>query len=481
MDTYEAHNEAEQPENSPETQSGMECSGGENEKRNRSPFADSPYMMNPEILHDTQEPAGDRPKKKKKGASGRWKGAAAAALAAVLVAGSCGATAAVLNRRWEARMDQMSLGLNEKIQVLQEEVKKGSVSGNPVSSAQDGTVTGAMTPSQVYERCKRSVVAIRNRSSNSTSGSSGSGFILTENGYVVSNHHVVDGGGSLTVTTYDGTEYTAALIGSDETNDVALLKIEAEGLPAVSLGSSDALSVGDQVVAIGNPLGELTSTQTVGYISGKDRSVSTDGTVINMLQTDAAINPGNSGGPLFNMYGQVVGITTAKYSGTTSSGASIEGIGFAIPMDDVTDILDDLKEYGYVTGAYLGVRVRDMNADAAQMYNLPTGAYVETVESGSCAQKGGVRPQDIIIGLGGHEVENINDLTRVLRKFEAGDTVTVTVLRAGQTVSLTLTLDEKPHTAAQPESTQPTQPSLPNEGSFEDWYNYFAPFFGGKN
>lgn len=248
---------------------------------------------------------------------------------------------------------------------------------------------------------------------------------------------MVEGAGRLTVTAYDGTVYEASLIGGDDGNDIALLKIEAEGLPAVTLGSSDALNIGDQVVAIGNPLGVLASTQTVGYISGKDRSVSTDGTVINMLQTDAAINPGNSGGPLFNMYGQVVGITTAKYSGTTSSGASIEGIGFAIPIDDVVNKLDDLKNYGYVTGAYLGVTVRETNP--------AMGAYVSSVVKDGAADRGGMQPGDMIVDIGGYSVDGIATMTRALGKFKAGDTVKITVIRRLEALTLEITLDERPH------------------------------------
>ena len=186
---------------------------------------------------------------------------------------------------------------------------------------------------------------------NGISVSTGSGFIVTKDGYVVTNQHVVDGKGSITVITTDGTEYPAVLVGADEANDVALLKVDALNLRPVTLGSSAELIVGDQVAAIGNPLGTLTSTLTVGYVSAKERDVTTDGFAINMLQTDAAINSGNSGGPLFNMRGEVVGITTAKYSGTSASGASIEGVGFAIPIDDVMDILPDLANYGYVNSS----------------------------------------------------------------------------------------------------------------------------------
>ena len=234
------------------------------------------------------------------------------------------------------------------------------------------------------------------------------------------------------------------------------------------------------VVAIGNPLGELTATQTVGYISGKDRSVSTDGAVINMLQTDAAINSGNSGGPMFNMKGQVVGITTAKYSGPSSSGASIEGIGFAIPIDDVMGMIADLREYGYLKNqAYLGVTVRDMDPSTASIYSLPTGSYVDSVVEGGSAHRAGVQPKDIIIAVGDIKVTGNSELTSALRKFSAGDTSTITVFRAGQEIVLSITFDEKPQNV-EVQPTDPTVPGeMPNSGNYNEWYEYFAPFFGG--
>ena len=305
--------------------------------------------------------------------------------------------------------------------------------------------------------------------------STGSGFILTEDGYIVTNCHVVEGATSVSVVMHNGMEYPAQIMGTDSGNDIAVLKIEAEGLPAVTLGSSDDLVIGDMVVAIGNPLGELTSTQTVGYVSGKDRDVTTDNTIINMIQTDAAINSGNSGGPLFNMNGQVVGITTAKYSGTTGSGASIEGIGFAIPIDDVIGIISDLMDYGYVTGAYLGVTVSNTDPESAAMFGLPVGAYVQQVDRGTAADRAGIQVKDIIIDLGGIKVEGITTLTRALRNFNAGDTTTITVIRSGQKLVLDITLDEKPHdlsAAAEPEA----QPTQPENGNF-DWYDRF---FGGN-
>ena len=238
----------------------------------------------------------------------------------------------------------------------------------------------------------------------------------------------------------------------------------------MTIGSSSKPIVGDQVEAVGNALGELSSTMTVGYISAIDRIVTTEGSQINMIQTDAAINSGNSGGPLFNMKGEVVGIVSAKYSGTTTSGASIEGIGFAIPMDDVIGMLEDLKEYGYVTGGYLGVTVSDMDAQDAQQYGLPMGVLVHSVTPGTCAEKGGMKAQDILVELGGYDIKNMNDLTRALRQFNGGDEVTAVVYRTseGGEVILTLTLDSKPM-----DTTEQTPDEPPSQGTTDDWFDHF--------
>ena len=234
------------------------------------------------------------------------------------------------------------------------------------------------------------------------------------------------------------------------------------------------------MAAIGNVLSTFASSMTVGYVSGVDRVVDTEGTAMNMIQTDVAINSGNSGGPLFNMYGEVVGITTAKFSGNSSSGASIEGIGFAIPIDDVTGMIEDLKTHGYVTGAYLGVMVMDVDSNA-QFYGLPAGAYVESTSEGGAAERGGILAGDIITEVGGYSVISVSDLTRVLRKFEAGQTVSVVLYRSGQKLTLSVVLDEKPREETQPTAAQPnTQqwPNLPGGNDFGDIYEYFRDNFG---
>ena len=416
---------------------------------NRREVQEDPYLpRNPAPA----EQAARAPRKKK--SKGRFvkKCLACVAVLALVVSG-CAVTAGIVNAKWEKRVDSVEDFFNSQLNALQRQILTMTPdhTGNSIS----GTVSAGngMTAAQVYAQNVRSVVLIEATitadlfGQTSSGMSAGSGFILTEDGYVVTNYHVVDGATSVNVVLHDGTSYPAALVGKDTTNDLAVLKVNASGLDAVALGSSDDLIVGDQVVAIGNPLGELTATLTVGYVSAKERTVNTDGTIINMIQTDAAINSGNSGGPLFNMKGQVVGITTAKYSGASSSGATIEGIGFAIPLSDVQQEIQELIEYGYIKSAYLGVMVQNMDPSVASIYSLPVGAYVVGVEDGYCAQRAGVREKDIIVAVDEETVENINDLTRILRRYEPGDQVKLEIYRAGQVLEIPVKLDERPASA----------------------------------
>ena len=457
--------------------------------RKESPFADSPYVMNHPPRQDTYVPPipPQKPKKAKKvrkpGSGKAWKAVLCALLVVVLAAGSSGVTAAVINNLWQNKTDVMLNAFQQQMDGMQAQIDAAAAKQDEIIARPALTYT-VTAPGAIYQQNVQAVVLITSKVTGSnifgqttTGSSTGSGFVITEDGYVVTNHHVVDGASDIKVTLHGGTEYPAKLIGSDSTNDVALLKITEEvQLQAVSIGSSDALNVGDQVVAIGNPLGELTSTLTVGYVSAKERDVTTDGKTINMIQTDAAINSGNSGGPLFNSQGEVVGITTAKYSGSSSSGATIEGIGFAIPIDDVMPLVNDLMNYGYINSAYLGVMVSEMDANTAAYYGLPVGAYVQEVTAGNCAEKAGLKAKDIIVALGNYEIQNINDLTKVLRKFKAGDTTTITVFRGGQELQLSITLDAKPQ-ENKTEIPAPSGGKLPENGDYEDWYNYF---FGGK-
>ena len=404
-------------------------------------------------------------------------------LALALVAGSSATTAAMMNSYFQKEMKVLTQQMNDKIVAAQKETGKTASVGRPLAAGE------YMTPGQVYEQNVNAVVAItvevetQDTYGRYVSGlSSGTGFFISADGYVVTNYHVIEGGTKVTVTTHSGEEYDAKIVGYEDNNDLAVLKVEGENLPYTIIGSSADLLVGDQVVAIGNVLSTFASSLTVGYVSGVDRVVDTDGVAMNMIQTDVAINSGNSGGPLFNMKGEVVGITTAKFSGNSSSGVSIEGIGFAIPMDDVVGMIEDLKQFGYVTGAYLGVMVLDVDA-TAQYYGIPAGASVESVTAGSAAERGGIHAKDIITEVGGYGVTSVSDLTRVLRKFKAGDEVSVEVYRSGQSVVLTVVLDEKPHeevkTPEQSQQSQQFQPQMPGADAFQEWYDSFRDYMGG--
>ena len=437
----------------------------ENTTKPSSPYADSPYVT--WFESNGIEPTKGEPKKtKKERGSRKW---ISALLILLLIVSCCGITALTMNHYWQGKYILLSDVLDNRINALQEQLNSsGTLSDNVIYV--EGAADGGLTPAQIYEKNASAVVAVR------TDVSQGTGCIVSESGYVISNYHVVSGGKVLKIITTENKEFDAKLIGVDKTSDVAVLKIEAEDMPCVTIGDSDVLKVGDRVVVVGNALGELTATLTAGYISGKDRIVNTDGTSLNMLQTDAAINSGNSGGPLFNANGEVVGITTAKYTGTSSSGATIEGIGFAIPINDVLNIVDDLCNFGYVTGAYLGVMVKDVSDTVIREYGFPAGAYIDEVISGLSADNAGIRGKDIITNVGGYDVTSVADLTRVLRKFKAGETTTVTVFRSGTEVHLNLTFGEKPRETET--QTEPTQPTNGNYYGFDySWWAEMFPFF----
>ena len=231
------------------------------------------------------------------------------------------------------------------------------------------------------------------------------------------------------------------IVGVEAANDVAVLKIDAEGLTPASLGNSDTIRVGDIIYAVGNPLGELEFSMSTGHVSAKDRVITTqESESINMFQIDAAVNEGNSGGPVFDTNGNVIGIVTAKYSDT-----GVEGLGFAIPINDIKAIADDLINKGYVTGkAYMGVSIETRyNAMYSQYYGMPLGAYIENVTVGSAAETAGLQKGDIITAMGEYTVEDYSDLKTALRHFSAFDTTELTVYRAGEELHLSITFDEE--------------------------------------
>ena len=268
----------------------------------------------------------------------------------------------------------------------------------------------------------------------------GSGVILTSDGYIATNNHVIEGASKITVTLKDGTSYSAKLIGTDSQGDVAVVKIDATGLQPAVIGDSSTLQVGDVAVAVGNPLGQLGGTVTDGIISALDRQIDLDGKSMTLLQTNAAINPGNSGGGLFNDKGELIGIVVAK-----SSGSGIEGLGFAIPINTAKDLIDQIMEYGYVKGRIdLGFTTVDVsNAQIAMMYRLSsTGVYIDDVTEGSNAQSTGFRSGDRIVSFNGAEISSGDDLTKAVQNCKVGDTVEIIIVRNGQKYSGSLTLEE---------------------------------------
>ncbi len=322
-----------------------------------------------------------------------------------------------------------------------------------------------LTPAQVYAANVNSTVGITTSVTTNyfgyqtTSAASGSGFIVTDNGYIVTNYHVVEGSDSITVSLYNGDTYDAALIGYDESNDLAVLKIEAGELAPVILGNSDNLNVGDSVVAIGNPLGELTFSLTSGSISAKDREVTMSSSLtMNLLQTDCAINSGNSGGALFNLYGEVIGITNAKYS-SSGSEASIDNIGFAIPINDVRSIVESIIEKGYYSKPYLGVGVVDVSREY-QIYGLPQGAVIQTITEGGPADTAGLQVGDIITKFGDTKITGRTELSSAIARCKIGDTVTLTVYRQGQTLEVSVTIGEQIQSTT-PEKEENNQGNYP--------------------
>ena len=359
-------------------------------------------------------------------------------------------------------------------------------SANSTSTTSNAALSG--TTSQIVKKTADSVVEIATESvvtggfaQQYVQQGAGSGVIISEDGYIITNYHVIAGAENITVTLRDGaTSYKAKLIGSDEDNDIALLKVDATGLSAATMGNSSDLAVGDYVVAIGNPLGQLGGTVTDGIISALARQVTVEGKSMTLLQHNAQISPGNSGGGLFNSNGELIGIVNAKDSAT-----EVEGIAFAIPINNVLDIIDDLKTYGYVKGKVdLGMELTDITSDdSAFYYGLSnTGCYVLSVTSGSNAEKAGFMRGDMITAVNGTSVSSKSDIQTALKDSKVGDTVTFTVTRRGKTANLKLTLAEyspsgsssKGNSNTQNKSSQSQSKSSDNSDNDSIWNYMFG-------
>ena len=290
---------------------------------------------------------------------------------------------------------------------------------------------GALSLQEIYRRCIGSVVSIVTVTPSGKA--SGTGIIMSEDGYVITNHHVIENAQAVSVLTSDSQEYAASVVGSDETSDLAVLKVEADGLQAAEFGDSSVLQVGDSVAAIGDPLGTaLRGTMTDGIISAINRDLTVNDRTMNLIQTNAALNNGNSGGPLINCYGQVIGINTMKMSNFYSSSMTVEGIGFAIPIDTAKPIIDELIEKGYVSGRpAIGIDGETLPATYRIYYRLPQGIYVTRVYQNSDAAAKGVSEGDIITAINGISVTTMEQLNRVKNQFTAGQTITLTIYHGG--------------------------------------------------
>ena len=376
------------------------------------------------------------------------------------------------------------------------EAESTAAEADDARAALDARVTtpsAELSPADLYEQNVNSTVGIT-ISARTTSRygygytyqASGSGFIISEDGYILTNYHVIDGYDTVTVATYDDETYEAAVVGYDESNDIAVLKIDAEGLDPVTLGDSDAVRVGETVYAIGNPLGELTFSLTGGIISALARNIQTEsGTSMSLIQTDCAINSGNSGGALFNTRGEVIGITNAKYSASGSQEAEIDNIGFAIPINSVKRIVSSIIENGYVLKPYIGIMVSPLSDETASVTGLKYGAVVMDVTEGAPADEAGLQVNDVIVQVDNKNIKDSNDLVQVIAATEPGDVLTFHVYRQGNEITLDVEIGSKTESAlkneeaaaaaeeAEQSSSQPNQrPGRRDENSQGNDYGY---------
>lgn len=438
-------------------------------QQSQNVYNSQPYGTAPNHSANAKPPKTKKPKKQRKPIS---RGGIAIALAVTMVF-SCG-----LGFGGGYFANKVNTSTSGSLNIT-----KTSNSGTTTTASSTST---ANSTSEIVKKTADSVVEISTESVVTGSFAqqyvqqgAGSGVIISQDGYILTNNHVINGANSVKVRLRDGTEYDATIIGSDSDNDIALLKVSATGLSPATFGDSNSLAVGDYVVAIGNPLGELGGTVTDGIISALARKVTIEDTQMTLLQTNAQVNPGNSGGGLFNANGELVGIVNAKQSAT-----EVEGIAFAIPINNVLDILSDLKEYGYVTGKVdLGIDFTDITSDETAFYYgvNQTGCYVLSVDSGSNAEKAGVTRGDLVTKVNDTDVSTSEDITTALEKAEVGDTVTFTVSRRGTSKTISFVLEEyipavsnSQITNGSQKSTTPTSDSENSTGDDSIWSQMFG-------
>ena len=342
----------------------------------------------------------------------------------------------ILPKDWRDYMDSYySASTDEHAEI---NIPRSEVT-TPFSFEVSPSAGGALSTQQIFAKCAPSIVCLNaSKADNISSYSWGSGIIISSDGYIITNTHIIEGYDSVSVELYNGEEYEATLIGADYMSDISILKIEASGLTPAEFASSSSIYVGDKVVAIGNPLGETYRlTVTDGIISGISRQVNYNGTVMNLIQTNAAINEGNSGGALINGAGQVIGITNMKII----SSHGVEGIGFAIPSDTVKTIADSLLQNGVVTGrSTIGVTIGPIPAAAAQYYEIPAGLYVSVVLEKSDAYVQGIRVGDIITRANGEDVNDTSQISAIKETLKVGDSISFTIWRDGKSFDVTVKL-----------------------------------------
>jgi len=383
-----------------------------------------------------------RKRRNRKGSAGK---VIALAVCCSVIGGVFGAGSMFMYSRIAGQSD-MSTNVLMSSSAKDTEILKGQRDTTAVNVSYVNT-SAVMTASQIYQANVNSTVGIKTSVTTNyfgyktTAAASGSGFILTADGYIITNYHVVEDGKDITVTTYDNKSYKAELVGFDESNDIAVLKVEASGLTPVVLGDSDQMNVGDDVVAIGNPLGELTFSLTSGVVSALNRKITINNVAMNLIQTDCAINSGNSGGALFNSHGEVIGITNAKYSSSGSTTeASVDNVGFAIPINSVINIVNSIIESGTITKPYIGVSMYDLG----NRYQIK-GVVVREIESDSPADKAGLEENDIITKADGKDITSVSEFKNILADHNEGDSMTLTVYRDGELadISVTVTVREQ--------------------------------------
>jgi len=421
--------------------------------------ADQPYSQR---RVDTPEP--ERKTRERSGLAGRLLRAACLVLICIALSG---VTAYGVTQNWFGLPSFQNDGVEPAPPVVNQVVLGGTNASNQRSDTLTSPVSAngvGMSAQDIYEMACTQVVGIRTqmgekinmRDMFSYPGPtvvSGSGFIISTDGYILTNYHVVETAYEedlpLIVSLHDGTEFDADVIGFESSNDIALIKIDATGLNAAVIANSDNVRVGEPVYAVGNPFGDLVYTMTEGIVSALDRIVTVERKSISTFQFSAAVNNGNSGGPVYNEYGEVIGIVSAKIMGD-----SVEGIGFAIPINDAIEIASELIEHGYITGRpFFGITVQTVNTGLADYFGWVEGAYVVSVSPDSAAEKAGMKVGDIIVALEEHEIDSKELLIFTLRKYKAGDTVNVTVLRTGTKIELSVTFDEN-LAAGQPQRVQ---------------------------